>query len=110
MNLECPHEGLGGVFENFLEPPGKTAITATLDRDAHSIAMHDAHHFARREEHGFLAPFDAHEAEAGTVGAHHTLGGLVERGGGRLRRRMPARCMISAAIALTLFAVATFQE
>ena len=39
--------------------------------------MHDAGHLRRRQEHGFFLPFDAHEAEAGAIGAHDSLGNRV---------------------------------
>src|SRR4029077_17770056 len=67
-------ESLGGVLEDFFQAARVTAVAAALDRHAHAVAVHDAGHLRWRQEHRFFLAFDAHESEAGAVGAHDTFG------------------------------------
>jgi hypothetical protein len=91
VDFERADECLRGVLEDLLELAGIAAVAATLDRDTHAIAVHDAVHLRRRQEDRILLSFDAHEAEARAVGAHDAFGGAPMR---RRRRRMrPAGMM-----------------
>ncbi len=74
VNLERRDERLGGVLDDFFQPPGIAAVAAALDRDADAVAVHHAGHLRRRQEHGFFLALDAHEAEAGAVRAHDAFG------------------------------------
>ena len=74
VDFQRSDECLGGVLEDLFEASRIAAIAAALHGHAHAVAVHDAGHLRRRQEHGLFLAFDAHEAEAGAIGAHDAFG------------------------------------
>jgi hypothetical protein len=91
VDLHRAHEGLGAVLEDLLQPARVAPIPAALDGHAHAIAVHHAHHLARWQEYGLFLSLDAHEAEAGAIGADDAFGRAPVGRGLGLRHGMPAR-------------------
>ena len=91
VHFERADERLGRMFEDLLEPARIAAIAAALDRHAHAVAVHDTGHLRRRQENGFFLAFDAHEAEAGAVGADDAFGRAAMAGRPGIRRLPAAR-------------------
>jgi hypothetical protein len=99
------------VFDDLLELARVTAIAAALHRHAHAIAMHHAHHLARRQEHRVFLAFHAHEAESGAVGTDDTFGGARHGGPRRPMDRVAdrARAFVVAACGRMARALLLFQ-